>query len=475
MLKRCLSLLLMMTALAAFAGCTLGPDFKTPPAAVPAEYKDAGSWRPADPWENLPRSAWWEIYNDPILNDLEMRVTSSNQELQAGLSRVAQARASARISLADLYPRLDVNGVASRGRTAGDFSPDGRGQTSNFISLPLDLAYEVDLWGRIRRSVEAAGAEADAFLADYHGLLLTIQAEVARLYFGLRTFDEEIAVVRRTIGLREENLQLVTSRFRGGEISKLDVNRAETELATAQADAVGLQRRRTEFENALAVLVGLPASEFSLTPQSMDLQPPVIAAGLPAALLQRRPDIARSQRLVAAANARIGIAETAFFPAVSLFGSGGFESRGLSSLFDANNRVWALGPAVSLPIFEGGRNRANLNRARAAWEETVANYRQQTLVAFQEVEDGLAGLRLLAEQAVFLDEAVRAARRAAELSGKRYDAGMVSYLEVVDAERTTLQSERLAIQLLGARLQTSVFLIRALGGGFDLEASLASE
>jgi multidrug efflux system outer membrane protein len=315
--------------------------------------------------------------------------------------------------------------------------------------------------------VETAAAEAEASAADYHSARLSLQTEVARLWFTLRALDSESVLLRRAIELREENLHLVRSRFEAGDISKLDLNRAETELAAAEADVKSVLRSRAALVHALAVLTGQPASGFAVASNPLDLAPPSLVPGLPSTLLERRPDVAAAERRMAAANARIGVAYAAFFPAVTLFGTAGFQSTELSDLFSWDNRTWALGPAVSLPLFDGGRNRANLGRTEALWNETAADFRATVLAAIGEVEDGLSGLRYLSEEADSLEKAVTAAEEAAELSRKRYRAGMVSYLEVVDAERSMLQYQRQAARVLGLQLETSAFLIKALGGGWD--------
>ncbi len=447
--------------------CTLGPDYRRPESpAIPA-FREDTPWKQAAPADDLPRDAWWQIYGDPTLNDLQERVRTGNQSLKAAMARVDQARAAARISEADRLPRVDLNPAVSRGRTPDALAPLERGFTSTVLSVPFDLSWEVDLWGRVRRSVEAATAEYQATAADFENIRLTLHADVARNYFALRALDAEIALLQRTVELRRQNLRLVDSLFRNGQVSRLDLSRAETELAAAEADAAGLHGRRAGFEHALAVLVGEPVASFSLPPSPLDLEPPALAPGLPSHLLERRPDIAAAERQMMAANARIGIARAAFFPVVSLTGSAGWASNEFSTLFDAGNRAWALGPFISLPVFDAGRNRAGLEGARAAWEESVANYRQQVLVAFSEVEDSLSDLHHLSTQTVALRQAVISARDAAELSGKRYRAGLVSYLEVVDSERTALVAEQLATQLQGQRLQASVSLIKALGGGWE--------
>lgn len=458
--------LVSMTLLLTTA-CTLGPDYRRPEAPTPPAFREGAPWKEATPADALPRESWWEIYGDPVLNDLQRRADAANQSLKAAVARVEQARAAARITETDLYPRIDLDPAVSRGRTPDALTAVGRGFTSTVLSVPFDLSWEVDLWGRVRRSVEAATAEYQATAADYENFRLTLQADLARNYFALRALDAEIDLLQRTVELRRQNLRLVDSLFRNGQVSRLDVSRAETEVATAEADLAGLQRRRSGFEHAIAVLVGEPASSFSLPAAPLDLQPPAIAAALPSSLLERRPDIATAERLMMAANARIGAAKAAFFPAIRLTGSAGWASDELSTLFDWGNRSWALGPFVSLPIFDAGRKRAGLQGARAAWEESVALYRQQVLVAFSEVEDSLSDLQHLANQAEALQQAVTSARDAAELSGKRYRAGLVSYLEVVVSERTALLTEQFATQVQGQRLQASVSLIKALGGGWE--------
>ncbi len=463
----------MMPAIATLllAGCTLGPNYVKPEMAIPLTFKEGAPWKKAMPRDQVPRGKWWEIYGDPVLNNLEEQATAANQDLAAAFARVTQARAIARIDEADRVPRADLNATAQRSRINIDqFGVDFSGPSGivfNYYNIPLDLSYEIDLWGRVRRAVEASRADARASEADYLSLLLSLQAELARNYFALRSLDAEIDLLQRTVELRRENLALVDSLFKNGQIGQLDVSRAETELASTQAEAIGLQKRRSELEHALAVLVGRPASTFFLASAPLDLNPPAVAPGLPSHLLERRPDVAGAERQMAAANARIGVAKTAFFPAISLTGSAGYASSETSGLFDWDNRTWAFGPAISLPIFEGGRNSANLKRARAAYEEAVARYRQQVLVAFAEVEDALAGLRILAEQGEALQRSVAASLQAQDISGRRYRSGLVSYLEVVDSQRTALQSERRATQILGQRLQASVSLIKALGGGWQ--------
>jgi multidrug efflux system outer membrane protein len=448
----------------------VGPDYRRPTVPTPGQFKDAelGAWKEAIPADAVARGNWWSIFNDPILDNLERQAAENNQDLKAAVARVTQARALARNAKADFFPSLSLDSSASRGRTSDNALNRLPSQTGNDFRVPLDLTYELDLWGRVRRSFEGANADAQARLAAFENTLLLLKADVAQNYFVLRTLDTERAILRNTINFRGEALDLVNARFKGGAASELDVSRAETELTSTKAELLAVDRRRTEVEHALAVLVGQPASEFAVKelPLATDTLPPVIPAGLPGDLLERRPDIAEAERLLAAANARIGVAKAAFFPVVRLTGTAGFESFDVESLFNWESRVWSIGPSISLPLFQGGRNRANLKRSQAVFEENVANYRQRILVAFKETQDALTGARLLSEQAVLQDQSRASARKTADISNKRYRAGLVSYLEVVESERTALGAERESARLTGQRLVTSVQLLKAIGGGW---------
>ena len=470
-------------ALAALAtGCAVGPDYHQPTTTAPAAYKstnDLGAWKQAQPLDNVPKGAWWEVFGDQSLNDLQRRAEAANQDLKAAVARVEQARATARVARSELLPTLDANPSWTRQRYSPNQIPNFGDLTANTFRAPLDLSYEIDLWGRVRRGFESARADAQASLASFHGVLLALHADVAQNYFALRALDAEIATVTGTVNLRKEQVQLVRSRFEGGIGNELDVARAETELATTEAEAASLAKRRAELENALAILVGENPTTFQLAAASgaeaaqWNPSPPAIPAGLPADLLERRPDVAEAERQLAAANARIGVAKAAFFPVVRLAGSGGYVSGDIDSLFNWESRVWSLGPSLSLPIFAGGRNVANYNRSKSAYDESVARYRQQILVAFGDVESSLAGIHHLGEQFAAQNRAVTNARRAAELAGDRYRAGIVSYLEVVDANREALLAERSRAQLAGLRLAASVQLIKALGGGWTAQQLFA--
>src|SRR6266568_7406260 len=468
------TLLVACFALAPLSLCAaVGPNYVHPSNSVPATYKAAelGAWKEGKPLDNVPKGNWWEVFDDAALDELEAQALNANQQLKAAVARVDEARATARVARSELLPNLNFDPSWQRQRYSPNQQPSFGNVTASTFSVPLDLSYEVDLWGRVRRSFESARADAQASLAAFYNILLTLQADVAQNYFALRALDAEIATVTGTVDLRKEQVHLVRSRFEGGIGSELDVTRAETELATTEAEAASLAQRRAELENALAILAGANPGVFKLSAldeanTKWNPQPPVVPAGLPAELLERRPDVAEAERQLASANARIGVAKAAFFPVLSLTGSGGYVSGDIDSLFNWESRTWSLGPSLSLPIFAGGRNRANYKRSQAAFDESVARYRQQVLVAFGEVENSLSGIRHLVDQAAAQQRAVANASRAAELATDRYRSGIVSYLEVVDASREALQAERGNAQLAGQRLIAAVQLIKALGGGW---------
>ncbi len=466
-------LLLNIALVLALAGCAVGPDYKRPVEAAPTHYKseELGSWKEGKPLDNVPRDAWWKVFNDPILDGLQQRATEANQELKAAVARVEQSRATARIARSELMPAVNFDPSYERQKYSPNQNPSFGNITANTFSVPLDLSYEVDLWGRVRRGFESARADAQANLASFYSVLLTLHSDVAQSYFALRALDAEIAIVSATVDLRKEQVRLVRSRFEGGIGNDLDVARAETELATAEADAASLAKRRAELENALAILVGANPSAFKLAAYQGALanwnpQPPAIPAGLPGDLLERRPDVSEAERQLAAVNARIGVAKAAFFPVVRLTGSGGYLSGDVENLFNWESRVWSFGPSVSLPIFAGGRLRANYQRSQFDYDEAVAKYRQQILVAFGDVEDSLSGIRHLADQSAAQDRAVANAQRAALLASDRYKSGIVGYLDVVDADREALQAQRASALLTGQREIAAVQLIKALGGGW---------
>jgi multidrug efflux system outer membrane protein len=462
------------------AGCAVGPDYHGPPHTdTPPQWKAGSPWKEAQPSDAQIKPKFWEIFNDPVLNGLEEQATTNSPDLHAAFARVEQARATARISRADLFPEVGFDPSANRTRYSKNrplpvYSVP-YAYTANDFVLPLDLSYEVDLWGRVRRSFRASRERAQASAADYQNLLLSLQAEVAQNYFMIRSVDLDRKVFGETIELRKKNLNLVESLHQGGADSAVDVAQAQTELASAQADLVGLNLRRTQLENALAVLCGNNASRFTLAETATIAQPPVIPVGLPADLLERRPDVAEAERSMAAASEGIGVAKAAFFPSIQLTGAAGVESANLKNIFDWESRAWSFGPQINLPLFEGGRNKAGLQRARAEYSEAIDQYRAQVLVAFREVEDGLVGVRLLTEQFNDQMRAVAAAKKAAELSRGRYKEGLASYFEVVQADRTALENQISAYEVNGQRIVTTVLLIKAMGGGWDSGNSLMSK
>ena len=469
--------LLLLLGSFGLTGCaSVGPDYVRPTNSVPDVYKSIGisnalgAWKEGRPLDDVPKGAWWEMFGDATLNDLQRRAAAANQQLKAAMARVEQARASARVARSEFLPTLDANPSWRRERYSPNQEPSFGDITADTFRTPLDLSYEVDLWGRVRRSFESARADAQSALANFHNVHLTLQADLAQSYFALRAMDAELAAVQGQVNLRKELVRLSKSRQEGGIGSELDVARAETELANSESEFLGIRRRRSEIENAIAILVGESPTTFRLAPVDLAAwkpQWPVIPAGLPSELLERRPDVAEAERQLASANARIGVAKAAFFPVVRLTGSGGFVSGDIESLFNWESRVWSFGPTVSLPVFAGGRNLANLNRSRAVHEEAVAKYRQQVLISFGEVENSLSGVQLLAEQLQAQDRSVVSAQRAAQLASERYLSGIVSFLEVLDANRGTLIAQRAQAILAGQRLIASVQLIKALGGGWD--------
>jgi multidrug efflux system outer membrane protein len=489
-------------------GCSVGPDYHPPDVAQPLSYKEAGNWKKAEPRDDISKGNWYVIFHDPKLNELEAEAQHANQNLRAAVARVSEARSVARQAEADFYPSLDFNAVGERerispnggalvaesggnnttgsgtsstgnGGTTGGTSTTGSSTSSSGSSgtghaytftdatvVPFDLSYELDIWGRIRRAFEASSLQAQASLADFENILLTLKADVATNYFALRAIDSQIDVQRRSIKSFQQALDLTNSRFQGGISTELDVDQASATLSAAQSQLAAFQQNRAQLEHAIAVLVGEPPETFSLAFHPLDISPPPIPPGLPSDLLERRPDVAAAERRVAAQNAEIGVAVAAYFPVVRLTGETGFDSGDLGLLFNWESRVWSYGPSVQFPIFEGGRIAANIKQQRATYEENVANYRQQVLTSFQDVEDSLSSLKYLAAQYEAENRAYQAYQRALDLTNARYTTGLVSYFDVIQAEGLALNAEQLTVQLAGNRIGSTVRLIKALGGGW---------
>jgi multidrug efflux system outer membrane protein len=461
------ALFLSCAASLLFNGCTVGPDYQRPALAPPAAFIEPGPWKESAPRDHLPKGKWWTIYQDPVLDRLAAQATAASPTIAGALARRDQARALARLNRAELFPQLSLNPAAERGRTPPNSRTGASSVTENTFILPLDLGYELDLWGRVRRTNESARARAAASDADYHNVLLGVQADVARAYFSLRSLDRERELVARNRESRQRSLDIVSRRRELGAGAELDVSLAETELATSEGDLIAIDQDRAALRYALAVLCGQMPGALSLEENAATLgNAPAIPTGLPSELLERRPDVASAERILAATNAEIGVAKAAFFPAISLTGSAGYRSGELDSLLKWDNRQWFFGPSLSLPIFEGGRNRANHTRTLALHDEALAAYRQSLLVAFSEVETALSDVRRLADRSGVLERAVTSSRRAAELVLVRYRSGQIGYLDVTAAERTAITNERLAVQVRGQHLISSVLLVKALGGGW---------
>lgn len=464
-----LFVIFFLWTVAAFAG---GPKYKTPDVTVPPSWQSPVPWNPANPLDSLPKNAWWKLFGDSELDQYEDRAMANNQTLKAAMARLAQARAFARVTASGLYPELDAGVSGQRQRLSANRPTNGASivpaaVTQSSFSIPFTLNYEVDLFGRVRRSLEAANASLQASAADLENVRLLVSSELAADYFQLRELDAEVAVVQKAIDFQKEGLQLVEERHQGGAVSGLDVAQQQTVLDSSYTQLALLQQQRAQFEHAVAVLQGLPAPQFKAPVRPLDLQPPAIPVALPSELLQRRPDIATAERQVAAANAQIGVARSAFYPGISLGGGGGFQSSDLAKLLDGPSAIWSVGLSTLEPLIAGVRNRAQLQNAKAGYDENVANYRETALVAFQQVEDALAGLSALAAASDSQQRAVSDAGRSLTLANARYTGGLVTYLDVITAQEQVLSNERLATQIEGQRLVTSVLLVKALGGGWD--------
>lgn len=459
----------LAVVLLSLCACAVGPDYRKPDARdiTPADWR----WKVAEPRDSVPRGEWWTVFGDPVLDGLESSAVAANQDVRAAVARVDEARAAARISRAGFFPQVSLDPMMKRELTTGDLPtpipfPIPAAYVNTF-SVPFDLSYEVDLWGRVRRTFEASRAEAEASVSDYRNVLLTLTADVAVSYFLVRSLDVEIAVLQRSIRSREETVRILNGRFVDGVIPELDVTQARRELSGAKADLADARRRRAETLHALALLCGKPAGEFEVAEAAGPGSPPDIPAGLPSSLLERRPDIARAERTLAAKNAQIGVAKAAYFPVLTLTGQAGSLSADANRLFTDSTRVWSISPSVSLPLFTGGRTAAQVRQAEAVFQESLAAYRQAILTAFKEVEDSLAQIVLRGEEAAAQAEALGAAEHSVELAKARYEAGTSNHLEFLDADRTRLQQERTLAQLAGRRFEATVHLIKALGGGWE--------
>ena len=451
--------------LVGLTGCSMAPDYRPPATPVPRDFKELEGWTAATPMDQAPRGQWWEAFGDPVLNDLEARAEQASPTLAAALARYDQAKASAGIERAELFPQVNAGGDASRQRLSGNrFGGNGTAPVYDDFSVGATLDYELDLWGRIRNSVKAARADAQASEADLASARLSLQAAVADAYARLRGLDAEAELLRQTVDAFGKAYRLTTTRHDGGIASGIDVNRAKTVLDNAQAQISAVANERAATEHEIAALVGAIASDFSIPVRVQPLRAPELPVGAPSQLLQRRPDIAAAERRIFAANARIGVARAAFFPTLTLGLSGGYQASH-GELFSKPNSFWGLGPASAvLALFDGGRRKAGVRMSRAEYEEMTAGYRETVLGAFRQVEDALAANRHLADQAVSQRGAATAAGRTSELALTRYRDGASDYLEVVTAQTDALEAQRALLAVQTQRMRASVALVRALGG-----------
>ncbi|MCQ4316051.1 efflux transporter outer membrane subunit [Stutzerimonas zhaodongensis] len=466
---RPLALVAMALSLSA---CTLGPDYQRPDVPMAAEFKQAEGWKVAAPADALQRGEWWTLYGDAELNSLVGRLNVSNQNLAAAEAQYRQARALVRGARSQLFPTIGGSGGVTRG---------GQGSTSNSTiqnqargisesySLGLDASWELDIWGRLRRNLEANQASMQASAADLAAVRLSLQSELVQTYLRLRVMDEQQRLLDQTVEAFARSLRLTENQYRAGIVPKSDATQALTQLRSTEAQAIDLRWQRAQMEHAIAVLIGVPPSELSITERDQIPALPVVPLALPSQLLERRPDVASAERQVIAANAQIGVAEAAWYPDLTLSASGGYRNSSFSNLVSVPNRFWSLGPQLAMTLFDFGGRRAGLEQAEASYDQTVANYRQTVLNSFREVEDNLVQLRVLGEEAVVQQQALEAAQESLRLIENQYRAGTVDFLSVATVQTTALNNERTNLTLLGDRLAASVQLIAALGGGWDEE------
>jgi NodT family efflux transporter outer membrane factor (OMF) lipoprotein len=453
-------------------GCSLAPAYKTPDSVPAAStYKESGDWKAAQPVDAQNRGAWWTLFQDPQLDALESKVEEANQNLKAAFARLQQARAATRIARAGLFPTLTAGASATRARTSVNSPrfPPGAEPVGNNFDLEADFSFELDVWGRVRNAVSSAKASQEASAADLATLNLSIHAELAMDYFALCAEDAQQALLDRTVADYTQSLQLTQNLYDGGGAALADVAQAQAQLETARTQAADILLQRAQTEHAIAVLTGQNPSDFHAQPSPLrsDLMSPAIDPGLPSSLLERRPDVAAAERRVAAANAQIGVARAAYFPVFSLAAAAGFDSTSSSNWLTAPSRLWSVGPAGVLTVFDAGRHRAQTAQAKAIYDENVADYRNTVLTAYQEVEDNLAALRQLQQESLSEAAAVTATGKALQQAQYRYKAGLVTYLEVATSETTALQAQLSKVSIQLRRIDASVLLVKALGGGWQ--------
>ena len=450
------------------ASCTVGPNYSRPPVEAPAKYKEEAEPKSPQSIDDVISAKWWEIFGDSELNGFEQQVTISNQNIAQAEARFRQARALVQAARAAYFPTVTV-GIGANRMQQSETAQPGTTRTKQAFStysLPIDVSWELDVWGKIRRSVESSEASAQASAADLEAATLSARADLAQDYFQLRSLDAQKQILNESVVAFQKSLDLTNNRYNAGVASRGDVVQAETQLKTTQAQAIDVGVQRAQLEHAIALLLGKPPANFSVSVAPLRAVPPSIPAGVPEELLQRRPDVASAERSAAAANAQIGVAQSAYYPNVSINSQGGFESSSLAKWFSVLGRFWSAGISATETLFDGGLRGAQVEQARAAYDASVAAYRQSVLTGFQEVEDNLAAQRILTSEAQAQDEAVTAAQQSLAVTMNQYQAGIVSYLNVVIVQTTALTNERTAADILGRRLTASVLLVKALGGGW---------
>jgi NodT family efflux transporter outer membrane factor (OMF) lipoprotein len=468
-MRRVPFLLVLVVALLA-AGCTVGPNYVRPDAPTSDTFKEIGGWRTAQPRDDMLRAPWWELYDDPVLSGLADQVAEANQNLAAAEARFRQARTLVWQARSNWFPTVVAGVSFSRSRVSSTLRGGqgfGTGSVSSDFTLPGSISWELDLWGKIRRQVESETASAQASAADLANTRLSLQSEMAVDYFQLRTLDADIQLLNDTARSYERSLVLTQNRHEHGIASGADVAQAQAQLESTRAQAIDLGVQRAALEHAIAVLIGTPPADFSLPPAELAAEPPDVPVSLPSDLLERRPDVATAERSMASANAQIGVALSAYYPTVTLSGSGGFESGDVAKWLMWPSRFWSAGPSISQTVYDAGRRAAQTEQARAAYDETVDTYRQTVLSAFQEVEDQLAALRILEQESGVQARAVKAAQDSVRLTTSQYEGGIVSYLNVVVVNAAALADERTAVDIQGRRLAASVLLVQGLGGGWS--------
>jgi NodT family efflux transporter outer membrane factor (OMF) lipoprotein len=461
----------LFTLIVFFSGCKVGPKYRVPAAPIPTAFKEAppAGWKEAQPQDGELRGNWWELFGDAALNVLEEQVNISNQNVVAAEAQFQAARAAVRAQRAGLFPTVTIGANATQSRIAARSGNVGGITTGpgSFFTIPIDFTYEVDAWGRVRRSVESAIATAQASAAEIETVRLSAHAELALDYFALRGLDEEKRLLDENVAAFERALELTTNRYNQGIASGLDVSQARTQLENTRAELIDLGSQRAAFEHGIAILIGRPPADLTIAYAPGIGEPPVIPTGLPSELLERRPDIATAERTVASANAQIGVAKAALYPSLTLNAAAGVESSAIGSLLSLSNRFWTIGPSLLQTVFDAGRRSALIAQAEAQYDVTAAQYRETILTAFRDVEDNLAALRILAEEARQYDVAIESAQRSVELSTNRYRGGVASYLEVIVAQAALLTNQRTAVNVQTRRISAAVLLVKALGGGWN--------